>query len=566
MGRMSVGVSRRLRWGCFSLAAAVTLIAVTTDPADARGRRRHFVKRTGMSASASYTPAYAAIVVDAKTGSVLHQAAPDAQRHPASLTKIMTLYLLFERLEAGKIALDTEMPVSEEAASQAPTKLGVKTGQTLKVEDAIKGLVTKSANDAAVVVAEALGGSQDDFAEMMTRKARAIGMANTTYRNASGLPNDQQITTARDQALLGIAIQQRFPKYYRYFSLASFVYRGSAMRNHNHLLGKVEGVDGIKTGYTNASGFNLVTSVKRGYRHIVAVVLGGRSARSRDARMKDLIEENIASASAKPGMTLAAETPSLPPSPAPVAKETKQGIKQEAKAPAKPESKPEVATVSEAESAPVMAVPVFAPPAAEATAAIPGATDAPIKPVKVKTFAVKLVPSKTNNAPINALPPAAAEPAQDPATTKSVRTAYAGTPPEAELPALAAMPAPMRAPDTVVAPVTPRGTPVGKLQTASIKPDDIAVASVPSKPSTTRGGWAIQIGAYEDEGEAKGKITTAKGRVSTLFHKAEAYIERTIKGAKTYYRARFAGFDRDQAQTTCKKLKRNDIECMALKL
>lgn len=563
MGCMSVGASRRLRWGCVSLAAIVTLFAVTTDPADARGRKRHFVKRTGLSASASYTPAYAAIVVDAKTGAVLHEAAPDGRRHPASLTKIMTLYLLFERLEAGKIALDTEMPVSEEAASQAPTKLGVRPGQTLKVEDAIKGLVTKSANDASVVIAEALGGTHSDFAEMMTKKARALGMSNTVYRNANGLPNDEQITTARDQALLGIAIQQRFPKYYRYFSLANFVYRGQNMRNHNHLLGRVEGVDGIKTGYTNASGFNLVTSVKRGARHIVAVVLGGRSAGSRDARMRSLIEETIADASTKPTMTLAGEQPSLPPSPAPVAK-------QEFKPSAKPEARPEV-TVSEAESAPSNPSPLLAQPAPETTtAAIPGGNDAPIKPVKVKTFSVKLVPSKGANALTNApaAAPAAAETAPDPAPTKSVRTAFAATtPPEAAIPALAAMSAPLKAPDTVVAPVAPRAAPVGKLQTASIKPDDVPVSAVPAKPSTTRGGWAIQIGAYEDEGEAKGKLSTAKGRISSLFHKAEAYIERTVKGAKTYYRARFAGFDRDQAQATCKKLKqRDDIECMALKL
>jgi D-alanyl-D-alanine carboxypeptidase len=544
-----------------SLAAVVTLCAVATDPADARGRRRHFVKRTGMSASASYSPAYAAIVVDAKTGAVLHQAAPDGVRHPASLTKIMTLYLLFERLEAGKIALDTEMPVSEEAAAQAPTKLGVRAGQMLKVEDAIGGLVTKSANDAAVVVAEALsGGTQRDFAEMMTKKARALGMSNTTYRNANGLPNDEQVTTARDQALLGIAIQQRFPKYYRYFSLANFAYRGQNMRNHNHLLGKVEGVDGIKTGYTNASGFNLVSSVKRGYRHIVAVVLGGRSAGSRDARMKELIEETITEASSKPGMTLAGDQPSLPPSPQPVAK-------QEIKPDVKPAPQP---AINEAESAPVVATPVFAQPAPETTTAAisgPPTSESPIKPVKVKTFAVKLVPSKGVNALTNTAAPAAADATPDPATTKSVRTAFAATtPPEAEVPALAAMPAPLKAPDTVVAPVTPRAALVGKLQTASIKPDDIPVSSLPSKPATTRGGWAIQIGAYEDEGEAKGKLSTAKGRISSLFHKAEAYVERTVKGAKTYYRARFAGFDRDQAQETCKKLKRDDIACMALKL
>src|SRR4051812_47395514 len=203
-----VGASRRLRWGCLSLAAIVVLLAFSSDPADARRRHKRSHARLA-SISSSYSPPYAAIVVDAKNGGVLHAANPDAPRHPASLTKIMTLYLLFERLESGKITLDTQMPVSAEASSQAPTKLGLKPGDTLKVEDAIKGLVTKSANDAAVVVAEALaGGSEDEFARMMTRKARALGMRNTTYRNPNGLPNDEQITTARDQALLGIAIQE----------------------------------------------------------------------------------------------------------------------------------------------------------------------------------------------------------------------------------------------------------------------------------------------------------------------------------------------------------------------
>jgi D-alanyl-D-alanine carboxypeptidase len=324
------------------------------------------------------------------------------------------------------------------------------------------------------------------------------------------------------------------------------------MRNHNHLLGKVEGVDGIKTGYTNASGFNLVSSVKRGYRHIVAVVLGGRSAGSRDARMRELIEETITEASNKPAMTLASDQPSLPPSPQPVAK---QEIKPDVKTTLKP-------AVNEAESAPTL----MQPAPETTTAAISNPSESPIKPVKVRTFAVKLVPSKGANALTNPAP-AAAEASPDPATTKALRTAFAAVaPPEAEVPALAAMPAPMKAPDTVVAPVTPRAAPLGKLQTASIKPDDIAVASVPSKPVINRGGWAIQIGAYEDEGEAKGKLGTAKGRISNLFHKAEAYIERTVKGAKTYYRARFAGFDRDQAEATCKKLKRDDIECLALKL
>src|SRR5438477_9620720 len=218
----------------------------------------------------------------------------------------MTLYLLFERLEAGKIRLDTEMKVSEHASEQAPTRLGLRPGQTIEVEDAIKGLVTRSANDAAVTIAEALGGSEDDFAKLMTRKARALGMNKTIYRNASGLPDDEQVTTARDQSILGRSIQDRFPKYYRYFATDEFRWRGSVIRNHNRLLGRVEGVDGIKTGYTNASGFNLVTSIRRGNRHLVAVVLGGKSASSRDATMRSLLAEHMNEASTK--RTVAAVT------------------------------------------------------------------------------------------------------------------------------------------------------------------------------------------------------------------------------------------------------------------
>jgi D-alanyl-D-alanine carboxypeptidase len=209
----------------------------------------------------------------------------------------MTLYLLFEQLEAGSLKLDTPLPVSRRASLQNPTKLGLKPDQTIKVEEAILGLVTKSANDAAVVVAEALGGSEEEFAALMTLKARMLGMSGTTYVNASGLPAAEQITTARDQAVLGRAIQHRFPVYYQYFATPSFRYKGKEMRNHNNLLGNVKGVDGIKTGYTEASGYNLTSSVRRDEKHIVAVVLGGSSNGMRDARMRQLIEEHVAKAS-----------------------------------------------------------------------------------------------------------------------------------------------------------------------------------------------------------------------------------------------------------------------------
>ena len=245
----------------------------------------------------NYRPPYAAIVVDDKSSFVLHEVSADEPRHPASLTKIMTLYLLFEQLEAGKLKLDTQLPISTRAAVQNPTKLGLKANQTIKVEDAIKGLVTKSANDAAVVVAEAVAGSEEEFAKLMTLKARALGMTSTTYVNASGLPAEEQITTARDQAVLGRAIQHRFPNYYPYFATPSFNYKGTEMNNHNALLRQVKGVDGIKTGYTEASGYNLVSSVRRDEKHIVAVVLGGTSNAARDARMRQLIEDHILLAS-----------------------------------------------------------------------------------------------------------------------------------------------------------------------------------------------------------------------------------------------------------------------------
>ena len=244
-----------------------------------------------------YLPPSASIVVDGNSRAVLQASNPDALRHPASLTKIMTLYLLFERLKAGRIRLDTPLKVSEHASEQAPTKLGLQPGQTITVEDAIKGMVTKSANDAAVAVAENLGGDEGNFAKLMTQRARALGMTRTTYMNASGLPDDNQVTTARDQALLGRAIQEHFPRYYKYFSIESFVYHGETMRNHNHLLGSVEGVDGIKTGFTRASGFNLVTSVHRGGRYLVAVVMGGHSSLERDAHMRELISVHIKQAS-----------------------------------------------------------------------------------------------------------------------------------------------------------------------------------------------------------------------------------------------------------------------------
>jgi D-alanyl-D-alanine carboxypeptidase len=333
MVRARSGAQSGLRYGLFGLTAILAGMTVSSNPADARhhwsgykhvGDHRkvmhvahrwsgykHVAHRAAPAEHSahveSYSPPSASIVIDGNTGSVLQALNPDALRHPASLTKIMTLYLLFEQLEAGNVRLDTPLKVSAHASEQAPTKLGLKPGGTIAAEDAIKAIVTQSANDVAVAVAENLGGDEEQFAKLMTQKARSLGMTRTTYVNASGLPDDNQVTTARDQAVLGCAIQERFPRYYKYFSTAAFVYHGHAIRNHNHLLGSVEGVDGIKTGFTRASGFNLVTSVRRGGRHLVAVVLGGPTAAQRDARMRELISSNIKLASLRQGGSVFAE-------------------------------------------------------------------------------------------------------------------------------------------------------------------------------------------------------------------------------------------------------------------
>ncbi|WP_266019317.1 D-alanyl-D-alanine carboxypeptidase family protein [Brucella intermedia] len=254
---------------------------------------------TGCSTASTTIPAiaagdrYAAIVIDANTGKTLFASNADAQRYPASLTKMMTLYMLFEAMQAGRMSKDTRIPVSAYAAARPPTKIGFRPGQTIRAEDAALAMITKSANDVATAVGEYLGGSEERFAQMMTAKARRLGMRNTTFRNASGLPNMAQHTTARDMAILSIALRQHFPNEFSYFSRRSFVFRGQTINGHNRLLGRVEGVDGIKTGYTNASGYNLASSVSLDGRRLVAVVMGGNTGASRDAHMAQLIRKYL---------------------------------------------------------------------------------------------------------------------------------------------------------------------------------------------------------------------------------------------------------------------------------
>jgi D-alanyl-D-alanine carboxypeptidase len=599
------------------LATISTAIIFTTDAADAR---RHKSRHVRQEARQSYSPAFSSIIVDGNSGATLSANNPDASRHPASLTKIMTLYLLFERLDAGKLKLDTDMEVSEHASEQAPTKLGLRPGQTIKVEDAIKGLVTRSANDAAVVIAEAISGDEDDFASLMTRKARALGMTRTVYRNASGLPNDEQVTTARDQSTLGRAIQDRFPRYYRYFATASFNFRGHAIRNHNRLIGSVEGVDGIKTGYTRASGFNLVSSMRRGNRHLVGVVLGGRSGGSRDAIMRNLLAENLekgatqrtvaaiternvsdanadvaeADAAARPAQTVQAQgavqvasaaEPTAAPAPRSTPPVSRSAVLAAATAAVPPQARTESRIEAKTELAPFTNGVIQS----QQLAAIPGSSE-PMKPVRVKTVQVKAGqiklaaagPSQPVTPVTNAIParPEAAETsgaivaraeinkAETNKTDVAKNSAGRSEGFKAEMPP---QPANFGTGNGVLG-VLPASSLARSSQTMAYA--DPAPRAQPQsvqqngaiKSAGAHTGWIIQVGALESENEARLRIEAARNQARGLLAKADSFTETVVaKGEKKLFRARFAGLDRDQAEAVCRTLKRSDISCITVR-
>ena len=269
---------------------------------------------------------YSAVVMEARTGSVLIDAGADEPRYPASLTKMMTLYMLFEALRDGRTQLGSRIVMSEEAASKPPSKLGIPPGGGLTVEQAILALITKSANDVAAAVGEHIGGSEERFAQMMTMRARSIGMTQTRFRNASGLPDWEQVTTARDMATLGRRLFTDFPNRYHYFGTVHFAWGRAQMRNHNRMLGDYDGADGIKTGFINASGFNIVTSAQRDGVRLVGATFGGSSWVERDRHMGALLDQGFSRmgvAPRAPSSVMAAAV--VPPRNAPAARPVAQG-------------------------------------------------------------------------------------------------------------------------------------------------------------------------------------------------------------------------------------------------
>ena len=538
-----------------SLAAGVAtilfLVAMSAVPAEARRSWRHhhidFNERVSAArtrANAAGDPVigehrgFSAIVVDANSGRTLYSRSEHELRHPASVTKVMTLYLLFEQLEKGRLRLDSPLMISQHAAAQAPTKLGLRPGQTISVENAIKAVVTKSANDIACAIAENVSGDEHSFAQMMTHKAHALGMRNTNYENASGLPDPNQVTTAYDLAVLGRAIQDRFPRYYRYFSTPSFAYNGAVHRNHNHLLGQVEGMDGIKTGYTRASGFNLLTSVRRHGHHIVAVVMGGKTAYTRDRIMAGLIEENIGGGAAIRTATALAEDQRageaqerLVDDRTPRAKLALERVQQTAAPQQLAYAEPQENLVEEPEP---FGRRVAAPVPREDIPSQENAARPAVRPAFVsggqKRTAGAYDPERKGASPDSkprvGLPPVAA---RDGSTTSGAHNID----------------------------VTPVSTTPSAIRGAAAKM--LVAKADANRPA--RPGWMIQVGATEDQEKANQLLARARSQLQGFPATAMAFTEKVQKGTGTLYRARFAGLEEETAQSACKALKRSGFAC-----
>lgn len=475
------------------------------------------VVSAGVSETALAKAKFSALAVDARTGDILFASDADGLRHPASLTKVMTLYVLFQELQAGHLTLDSKLSISRYASGRPPTKLGLKPGQTIRVEDAIKALITLSANDIAVAIGENIEGSETAFAQRMTKTARSLGMARTTFRNASGLPDRKQVTTARDMATLSLRVQRDFPQYYPYFRITSFQFGKRTIRSHNRLLGRFDGTDGIKTGYIRASGFNLTTSARRGDKRVIGVVMGGRTGRARDnymiamlgkafpkcvggAKLAAAIEGTVARPSEAEVQVAAADEPAIDA----IAKRTK---KRRAGRAADQMMEPEGDAVGYDNEE--MAE------QAGAASELPGTT-----------FATVTV----DQADLARVSGEVADPDAAPQQVASAAPVAAGLP--------TALPFKVKKP-------------------SESSDGKVIVASVASS-------WNIQIGAYPTKEAAQDALYKARKLSPKLFASKQAYTVEVMKGEEIIFRARMAGFTAKTAKSACKTLSRKGVDCATL--
>lgn len=520
-------------------------------------------------------PKQSAMIIDGNTGAVLHNTAGDELRYPASLTKVMTLYMVFSEIEAGRLTFSSRIMATKHSAGMPPSKLNLKPGDTISVKDAVTALVVRSANDVAAAVAEHISGSEPAFARAMTKRAREIGMASTTFFNASGLPDDRQRTTARDMLTLALRIQDDFPQHYHMFSATSFTYAGKTHRSHNTLMKTFPGMDGMKTGYIRASGFNLISSVRTGNKHIVGVVFGGKTAKVRNNHMRTLLFQALERASTKRtrkgGPLLIAQR-----------RPAAQPPQQQSAPSAQQQSAPPPRMAAASVPMPVRAVrPLIAQaaPPRPAPAARPADriaqvleeegdtsthhdTDDDVVSPHLDLAALRAAMSDADTAPAHRdtpQPPPVAH-ASTMAAPKDIASLIRNS-------LVDGAPAPRRA-----AP-PPQETAGLARQPSSLNAQAQAlgmeVAALPDQQMASRGsssgGFDVQIGAYVSAEEAQRRIAHVRGRTGTLL---SGYAGATIpftSDDRQIYRARFVNFNEQSANATCLELRRLAIDCFVMR-
>lgn len=548
------------------------------------------------------------LVVDANTGTVLIDQDGSELRSPASLTKMMTLYLVFEAIDRGSATMKTPIRVSERAADASPSKLGLDEGDTIALEDAIRALITKSANDVAIAIAEHFGGTEEGFARIMTAKARELGMTSTTFKNASGLPDSAQTTTARDMVTLALRLYDTFPRQFGLFSTRAFSYDGRTYKNHNTLMGQMPGINGIKTGYTNASGFNLVTSYQHDGKHLIAAIFGGDSAGSRNTAMRIALLRSIPKASTertrkpliiagarlKPPLPRPAErprlaatvppvaqpqsvpiaTPALPPVPSPVPARSTSAARQEPIVPPRPVTvtaprpedviapvvgpKVQMARVKPVDAAPLATV-RDAPPV-QSPQPPPAGTVAAADVMPLAPLAQGFVPQDRKPLP----PPASiAEPVSTPVPMAAVASrlppqamAAPGRPPSSLEQQHAALAAGSRTP--VVAVAAPSYRLSGPAAQA-------AAWSPPSGSGAALGTFEIQLGALGTAEEAGRLLASAQSRGGPALAGRLTKVTPVTTNGRTLQRARFTGFDQQTARAACAELQRHQYACLVVR-
>jgi D-alanyl-D-alanine carboxypeptidase len=533
------------------------IVAVTLAvPADAATRhRRHLPSQkngpavhriTPMPASATDPDKDAALILDGATGKVLYARNEAIERHPASLTKMMTLYMLFDALKTGRITMQTPMPVSQHAAQQKPTKLSLRRGETITVDTAIRAIVIRSANDVAVVIAEALGGTELHFAQMMTEKARAIGMRETYYHNASGLPDPLQITTANDLAVLARHLAYDYPQYFPYFALPGFNYKGVYYPTHDNLIGRYPGADGIKTGFTVASGFNLTSSVVRGGVHLIGIVMGGRTAVRRDLEMMHLLDTAFVQIDNNPSLVARGPVPwaavadaGQRPAVAGFSFPT-QGVPTVGQLVALSQAPPPIPNTDDEDAAEARRAP-----------------DENFSTLQAQAPQFASVAAPPRPAPVNTVPPAIAQ-----AVTAPIVPAAR----PADMAVATATPSPAIH-DKVRASANDNAKPVTVAALPKMRP---ALRTDPeNEPQTTPTpapghNWTIQIGAYADQALAKAELDAyAQKAMDVLGQAAHLVVPFQSSDGHTMYRARFGLFGEREARDVCDRLTQRGQTCFA---